>query len=281
DALRVATPLVVEEEEELVLAAEEARAALAEAREVDGAADGAAELVARQLRARDAAPVVEEAVGGGRGGAVELAQRPVEQVRAALRDQLDLAAAAPALGGAGVGRDGAELLYRVDGRVARRGGELPRGLVVGVNAVHRDVTLVGARAGHGAHAVGGRRADVVADDARLEADERGRRAANLHGQVNEAARLDDVADAGVGRVQRGLARGRHRDGLGDLPRGQLRVVRLDVADAERHVGDRQRLEAGAREGELVAAPGLHLVETVDPLLVGRRRQLFRSLRVRE
>ena len=65
-----------------------------------------------------------------------------------LGHQLDLAAAASALGSTGVGGNCTELLNRVDRSVTNRRSELARGYIVRVDTIDRDVTLVSARTSH-------------------------------------------------------------------------------------------------------------------------------------
>src|SRR5262245_582627 len=141
DPLRVTPSFIVEEEEEIIPQYRPA--------------DTAAELVPGQLGPIDSRLVIEECIRCRQRCACVFAQRPVESVAAAFGYHLNLTAAAAAFGGAGIGRNGSEFLNRVDRSIADCGRKLPGGLVVGVNSVNGDVSLVGSRSGDRAHAIGG------------------------------------------------------------------------------------------------------------------------------
>src|SRR6185369_3050774 len=104
--------------------------------------------ITRQLRPRNASAIVEEAVSCGSGSAIVFTQVAVEVVGTTLGHQLDLAAAASALGSTGVGRNCTELLNRVDRSVTNRRSELARGHIVRVDTIDGDVALVSARTSH-------------------------------------------------------------------------------------------------------------------------------------
>src|SRR5687768_17883352 len=69
----------------------------------------------------------------------------MKAVGAALGHQLNLPTAAATFGRVGVGRYSSKLLDRIDGGIADRSRKLPCRLIVGVDSIDRDVSLVSAR----------------------------------------------------------------------------------------------------------------------------------------
>src|SRR5689334_13221332 len=167
DALRVASSLIIEEEKQLVLTVEDGGTAFSKMRKVKWSADAAAKLVARKLRSFSSAAIVEEAVGCSGCRAIELAQRTMPIIRAALRNEFDLAAAAATFRRGWIRGDRAEFLNGVDRRIAGRCKRLARRLIVRIDSVNSNVALVCTRAGHGTDAIRGARADVVTDNTGL------------------------------------------------------------------------------------------------------------------
>ena len=102
------------------------------------------------LAAAELGLLVEVVVGDGVGGAVVLVGGAVKSVGAGLGDEADLRAGGAARVGVGVAGDDAELLDGVLGFAKdAEEGEAAK-LVVVVDAVERDVALVGALAVDGA-----------------------------------------------------------------------------------------------------------------------------------
>ena len=221
----------------------------------DRAADAAAVLVEviRALRHRHAGRVladdVEVVLGAILLVAIELEDRPIEVVRARLRDHVDHGAAGAAvLGGVAVGVD-LELLHGVLAELVRRaaGAGAAEGLaeegVVVVGAVDDDAVQRAALAGE---------ADVAAarilDHARRGQDEVDEVAA-VDGEVLDRLVVDDRGDF---RLRRLDERGRRGDGhgLGDA-RLHPEVERDGRADVDHDAVELHRLEAGELAADAV------------------------------
>src|SRR5262245_7924744 len=274
DSLRVTASFIIEEKEEVIF--------------LDRPADASAKLVPGQLGPRNAfagaridCPVVEKSICRCQRGTVELTQRPVKIVGAAFGNHLNLTAAAATFGGAWIGRDGSKFLNRIDGGIADCRRKLPSSLVIGVDSVNGDVSLVGARAGDGAYAVDACGPEILSDNAGLQTYERGRGIANLNRKFLQPARADDIADTGVGRIQGALTRGRDCDSVGNLSDGHLRVDGLRDSDAERDIRHHDTVKTLSRKGEFIARSWRHLHERVNPLFVRLCCLLSRRLGVGE
>ena len=174
-------------------------------------AEGCAVLVADQRRARHAGAIVEPAVGRGVGVAHVLVERAVELVGAALGHQRNLAAGGAALVGALARDGGAELLHGIE-RHGQDGVEAGVALViVHVDAIERDVVLVGLGAEHLA----------VGRDAGLQA-EQGDHVARLQRETLDLIFGEGIAHRCVLRVD-GKGFGFDADRFGDLAEFHLNI----------------------------------------------------------
>src|SRR5262245_28529702 len=183
DPLRVTPSFIIKEKEELVFAVE--------VRQSDRTLNAAAELIASQLRPRNTiagfrvnCSVVEKCVRRSQRGTVEFAHLTVEKVAAAFSYHLYLAAAAATVIRARIGRNGSEFLNRINGSVADRGKCLVGSLVISVNSINSDISLVSARACDGAYTIAGQcpspGPQIISDNTGLQSQERSRRIAKLN-----------------------------------------------------------------------------------------------------
>src|SRR5690242_13039726 len=254
NALRIASRFIIEEEKQLVLTVKVRGTAFSKAREENWSANAAAVLVARKLRPRNSTAIIEEAVGCRCGRAIELAERAVPIIRAALGDQFDLTAAAATFRCSRIRSDRAELLNRIDRRIAGCCKGLARGLIISIDSVDGDVALVCTRAGYGTYAICGASADVVTDNTGLQTNQCRRRVAKLNRQLLHAALFNNVSDTGIGCVQCGAGFGSHYNIRRNLAHGQLCVVSFGVSYTHRDTVQFQAFKSSGRKFLSVALP---------------------------
>src|SRR5580700_9992611 len=92
----------------------------------------------------------------------------VELVRSTLCRQLNLSAATPPFVRQRIGRNPAKFLNGVNRSISNRGKCLPSRLVVGVDSIDRNVSLVSSRPSDGTLAVTARVVSAGQHDARLQ-----------------------------------------------------------------------------------------------------------------
>jgi hypothetical protein len=177
------------------------------------------------------------------------AERTVEIVRTALSNDLNLAAGTSTFGCARVGRDRAKLLHGIDRSITGCRCELPGRLVIRIEAIDRDVALIGARTGHRTDSVRRTSSYIVSHDAGLQSDKCGGRTPDLDRKLAKLASVDHIPDRRVGGVERiAGSSGDDIHSRGYVSRGKCGVVCFDLRNTERDVGQCKCLEAGRREG---------------------------------
>src|SRR6266403_326907 len=171
----------------------------------------------------------------------------MEAIRAALGYQFNLATTAPAFGCAGVSCDGSEFLDRIDGRVADGGKCLSSSLVVGIDSVDRDVSLVSSRTSNRPYAICSACADIVPDYSGAQTKECRRRIAKLDRKIGHSTLINDVCDTGVDRVQRRFARTRNCHRVIDSSDRQFHIMSLSRSDSEGYICDYVGLKTRRRD----------------------------------
>jgi hypothetical protein len=118
--------------------------------------------------------VCKKAVRGKLLISVVQTERAMVLVRTTLRNDLNLPTGASSLRRIRIGGDRTKFLNGIDRSITNCSGELARRLVVRIETVDRNVALVCAGAGNRPDAVCRGRTNVVPDDTRLQANQRGR-----------------------------------------------------------------------------------------------------------
>ena len=177
----------------------------------------------------------------------------MDVVGAAFGDEGDLGAGGAAEIGVGTGGDDAELLDSVE-RDAEGGGEAgARVLIVGIDAVERDVRLIGLTAIYVAGAVTRRVVFAVVSYAGLEGKQANDIAA-FEGELKDRLGGEVIAEGGVLGVN-GIGLGRNGDGIGSGGEFEFDIARGRGLDLYGNAAEGEGTKAGGCGGERVGGWG--------------------------
>src|SRR5262249_15802217 len=151
----------------------------------------------RQLWTFNTRTVVEKAVGSGCRSAIVFAEVSVKLVGTALGHQLNLAAAASSIRSTGVGRHATEFLNPIHGSITDSRSYLAGGLIVRVDSVDGDVSVVSAGTGNRTDSVCPGCTNVISDHTGLQTNQRRGGTSNLNGKLFQPPLANDVSDTRV------------------------------------------------------------------------------------